>query len=213
MSWHTLFTVDTTRKKLSALRKDQIEYAYKDEVRQASLIVKAGGLILYPSDSLWGIGCDASNREAVETIDRVKNRPKNKSYIVLVSDDRMLQKVVREVPEVVWDIIDNSSSPVSIIYEQANPAYGHLCAENGSIAVRLVQPGFCREFISYTGIPLISSSANQSGKPSPLSFEDIDQDIIDKMNFIFPPESGLDMSEKASKVISIKSNGQVAILR
>ncbi len=135
-------------------------------------ILKSGGTILYPTDTIWGIGCDATNIEAVNKIFEIKNVRENKSMIILVESEKRLQDLV-DVPEMAWEIIDLSEKPVTIVYENPRGLPKELLAEDGSIGIRLVKNDFCKKLITKLNKPLVSTSANFSGDKSPLKFSDI----------------------------------------
>ena len=175
--------------------------------------MKNGGVVLYPSDTLWGIGCDAENSSAIEKLILLKQRPESKSMIVLVSSERMLQKVVADIPPVVWDILDNSTEPISIVYPKASKNYAHLSPTDGSIAVRLVKTGFAHDFIEQYNKPLISTSANISGEPSPLHFEEINDAVLNQIDYVFPNECASELSGKASHLLSVAMNGEIKVYR
>uniref|UniRef100_UPI0025E58167 L-threonylcarbamoyladenylate synthase n=1 Tax=uncultured Chryseobacterium sp. TaxID=259322 RepID=UPI0025E58167 len=140
-------------------------------------ILKSGGTILYPTDTIWGIGCDATNIEAVNKIFEIKKREKNKSMIILVESEKRLQDLV-DVPEMAWEIIDLSEKPVTIVYENPRGLPKELLAEDGSIGIRRVKNDFCKKLITKLNRPLISTSANFSGEKSPLKFSDISPEMI-----------------------------------
>ena len=145
-------------------------------------ILKSGGVILYPTDTIWGIGCDATNVKAINKIFEIKKREKTKSVIILVENEKRLQDLV-DVPEMAWEIIDLSEKPVTIVYEKARNLPKELLAEDGSIGIRLVKDDFCRKLISKLNKPLVSTSANFSGDKSPMKFSDINPEIIDLVDF------------------------------
>ncbi len=132
-------------------------------------MLKNGGVILYPTDTIWGIGCDATNVEAINKIFEIKKREKTKSMIILVENERRLQDLV-DVPEMAWQIIDLSEKPVTIVYENPKNLPKEILAEDGSIGIRLVKDDFCRKLISKLNKPLVSTSANFNGDKSPLKF-------------------------------------------
>ena len=141
-------------------------------MEKALEILKNGGVILYPTDTIWGIGCDATNVEAINKIFEIKKREKTKSMIILVENERRLQDLV-DVPEIAWQIIDLSEKPVTIVYENPKNLPKEILAEDGSIGIRLVKDDFCKKLISKLNKPLASTSANFSGDKSPLKFSDI----------------------------------------
>ena len=175
--------------------------------------LNSGGLLLYPSDTLWGLGCDATNQEAIQKIYKLKQRSDSKSLITLVSSIRMLQNAVKNVPEVVWDILEFSTEPLTIIYPEANPSYKHLTSTDGSIAIRLVESGWTKILIDKFRKPIISTSANISGSVSPLFFEEISSDITEAVDYMTDEPVGLKLTGRASKLMKIGEDGTVKIFR
>ncbi|MDO5616315.1 MAG: L-threonylcarbamoyladenylate synthase [Cruoricaptor ignavus] len=175
-------------------------------------ILKSGGTILYPTDTIWGIGCDATNVEALNKIFEIKKREKNKSVIILVESEKRLQDLV-DVPAMAWEIIDLSEKPVTIVYDNPRGLPKELLAEDGSIGIRLVKDNFCKKLISKLGRPLVSTSANFSGDKSPMRFADINPEIITSIDFAVE-EHREKLSEYAgSSVIRIWNDGRIKILR
>ena len=144
-----------------------------NEIQKCIQVLKAGGIILYPTDTVWGIGCDATNEDAVKKVYQLKQRDDAKSLIILVANDAMLNKHVKEVPELAWDLIDISNSPTTIIYEGAQNLAKNVIAQNGSIAIRMVKDNFCHQLVYNYRKPIVSTSANISNSPTPLSFNEI----------------------------------------
>ena len=139
-------------------------YYDKEDLKQALDTLKAGGVILYPTDTIWGLGCDATNPEAVEKIYAIKGRDKGKSLIVLLENDYQLEGYVQEVPEVAYQLIEVADKPLTIIYSQAKNLAANVVAEDGSIGIRIVKHPFCEELIKRFRKPIVSTSANISGK-------------------------------------------------
>ncbi len=139
--------------------------------------LKDGGTILYPTDTIWGLGCDATNVEAIQKIAEIKGRDASKSFIILVESEKRLQELV-EVPEMAWEIIDLSEKPVTLVYDNPRGLPAELLATDGSIGIRLVKTPFLRKLISGLNKPIVSTSANLSGEKSPRSFADISQEVI-----------------------------------
>ena len=146
-------------------------------------ILKSSGTILYPTDTIWGIGCDATNVEAIQKIFEIKKREKSKSMIILVESEKRLQDLV-DVPEMAWEIIDLSEKPVTIVYENPRNLPKEILADDGSIGIRLIKDDFCKKLISKLNKPLVSTSANFSGDKSPMKFSDINSEIIDFFSFM-----------------------------
>ena len=175
-------------------------------------ILKSGGTILYPTDTIWGIGCDATNIEAVHKIFDIKKREKNKSMIILVESEKRLQDLV-DVPEMAWEIMDLSEKPVTIVYENARGLPKELLAEDGSIGIRLVKNEFCKKLISKLNKPLVSTSANFSGDKSPLKFSDISPEIISLVDYTVEEDREKVSEYSGSSVIKIWKDNRIKVLR
>lgn len=175
-------------------------------------ILKQGGTILYPTDTTFGMGCDATNIEAVKKIYQIKNRPDSKSLIILVDSDRRLQQLV-EVPEMAWNLIDLSEKPITIIYDNPKNLPKELIAEDNTIAIRLTKDDFCKRLISKLNAPLVSTSANLSGEKAPLSFNQISSKIKNEVDYIFPECETFIPLYEASTIIKLSANGLVKVIR
>ena len=175
-------------------------------------ILKSGGTILYPTDTIWGIGCDATNIDAINKIFEIKKREKTKSMILLVDSERMLQHYV-DVPEMAWEIIDLSEKPVTIVYENPRDLPKEILAEDDSIGIRLVKDDFCKKLIGKLGKPLVSTSANFSGEKSPLKFSDISQELIDAVDFVVEDNREKVSKYSGSSVIKVWNDGRIKVLR
>lgn len=171
-----------------------------------------GGTILYPTDTIWGIGCDATNVEAIQKIFEIKHRDKNKSMIILVENEKRLQSLV-DVPEMAWEIIDLSEKPVTIVYENPKGLPKEILAEDGSIGIRLVKDDFCKRLISKLNKPLVSTSANFSGEKSPMKFSDISQELIAAVDFAVEENREKISQYSGSSVIKIWPDNRIKILR
>nr|WP_313028007.1 L-threonylcarbamoyladenylate synthase [Soonwooa sp.] len=171
-----------------------------------------GGTILYPTDTIWGIGCDATNPEAIKKVFDIKHRDANKSMIILVENEKRLQDFV-EVPEMAWEIIDLSEKPITIVYESAKGLPKEALAEDGSIGIRLIKDDFCKKLISKLNKPIVSTSANLSGDKSPLKFSDISQEIIDAVDYAVEENREKISKYSGSSVIKVWKNGQIKVLR
>lgn len=175
-------------------------------------ILKSGGTILYPTDTIWGIGCDATNVEAINKIFEIKKREKSKSVIILVESERRLQDLV-DVPEMAWEIIDLSEKPVTIVYDNPRNLPKELLAEDGSIGIRLVKDDFCKKLISKLNKPLVSTSANFSGDKSPMKFSDINSEIIDLVDFAVEENREKISQFSGSSVIKVWADNRIKVLR
>lgn len=176
-------------------------------------ILREGGIILYPSDTLWGIGCDATNSEAVEKIFKLKKRSSSKSLITLLESDIKLNRYVKQIPEIAWDIVEFSEKPTTIIYPEGYNLAHNILAEDKSVGIRIVKEGFCHELIKKFGKPLVSTSANISNDPSPLSFEDINKRILEGVDYIVNLPSNVKLKPKASTIIKLEMDGTFTLIR
>ena len=186
---------------------------FKEELKKTLEVLKSGGIILYPTDTIWGIGCDATNDAAVEKIFKLKNRSESKSLITLVSDEAMLNRCVQNVPAVAWDIIEYSEKPVTIIYEKISRISEKAIAEDGTAAIRLVKDSFCKMLIHKFGKPIISTSANMSDRPSPAVFNDIEHSILSGVDYVVKYRQQENTKHTASSIIRILNNGEVKVIR
>lgn len=175
-------------------------------------ILKSGGTILYPTDTIWGIGCDATNTEAINKIFDIKKREKSKSMIILVESEKRLQDLV-DVPEMAWEIIDLSEKPVTIVYENPRNLPKEILADDGSIGIRLVKDDFCKKLISKLNKPLVSTSANFSGDKSPMKFSDITPEMIDLVDFAVEENREKVSQYSGSSVIKVWNDGRIKVLR
>lgn len=174
--------------------------------------LKSGGTILYPTDTIWGIGCDATNADAINKIFEIKKREKNKSMIILVESEKRLQDLV-EVPEMAWEIMDLSEKPVTIIYDNPKGLPKEILAEDGSIGIRLVKDNYLKKLIGKLNKPLVSTSANLSGDKSPMKFSDINDEIINSVDAIAEENHDKISEYSGSSVIRMWNDGRVKVLR
>ena len=175
-------------------------------------ILQQGGSICYPTDTVWGLGCDATNKQAVAQIYQIKNRESSKSLIILVSDKTMLKEYVSEIPENLEAILDKENRPVSVIYPGAKNLASNVIAEDGSVAIRIVQDAFCQEMIQSFGKPIVSTSANISGEPTPKSYKEISSRVLDKVNYVINLRTE-EINSKSSKIIRLLSDNTVEVIR
>lgn len=195
------------------MRKEAIDPLIFEEAKRCALSIKNGEILIFPSETLWGIGCSALNKVAIEKINLIKKRSEGKSFISLVSSWRMLQNVVKIIPPVAEELIEVTDRPITIVYPEANDAFKHLCSENGEIAVRLIESGFPFLMIEKAGQPVISTSANISGNASSESLSDIPEEIIASVDYIANEKLNYNLSGKASSIIKVELNGSIKILR
>ncbi len=183
-----------------------------NEIEKATEILNKGGLLLYPTDTVWGIGCDATNPEAVKKIYELKKREDNKALICLVSDIRMLERYVYEVPDAAYDIVELSDKPTTIIYDQPMNVANNLIAEDNTLAIRVASDEFCQKLIRKLKRPLVSTSANISGQPTPKSFSEISKDILKGVDYVVNLHREK-QNNTPSTIIKLSNNGVVKIIR
>ena len=156
----------------------------KEEIEKALEVLKRGGIILYPTDTVWGIGCDATNASAVKKIYDLKQRDDNKALICLVNNYSMLERHVDNVPRMAYTILDIADKPTTVIYDAPAGVAENLVANDNTLAIRIVDHDFCKKLIRYLGKPLVSTSANISGKPTPKSFKEIDEAVLKGVDYV-----------------------------
>ena len=185
---------------------------FRDEIKKCLETMKRGGIILYPTDTVWGLGCDSTRPDAIQKIYDLKQRDDSKSLICLVSDFKMLNQFVEDVPEVASDILKYASKPTTVVYDNPIRIAENLIADDNSLAIRVTKDPFCQNLIRKLGKPLVSTSANISGMPTPESYKEIDSAILDGVDYIV----NLHRNKKSgppSAIIKLKNDGQVQVLR
>jgi L-threonylcarbamoyladenylate synthase len=185
----------------------------KNDIITAVDVLKRGGLILYPTDTIWGIGCDATNPEAVAKVYKLKQREDSKSMLVLMENPNWLNLYLNTVPEIAWDIIDIADKPLTIIYPNAKNLAKNLIASDGSIGIRIVKHLFCEQLIQSLRKPIVSTSANLSGASSPKGFHEIDERIIKGVDYVVPMEHDTALDSTPSGIIQLGIKGEVKVIR
>ena len=183
-----------------------------EEVLKAYEIIKEGGIILYPTDTVWGIGCDATNPEAVAKIYKLKKRAETQSMIVLMNGEKMMYNVFKDIPEVAWQIIDLSENPTTLVLDKPRNVAANLIAADQTLAIRIVKEPFCFKLLEKMKKPLVSTSANISGQPTPKSFKEISPEIIKGVDYVVNLHHDK-IAEKPSTIIKLTSDSQVKIIR
>ena len=194
----------------------------KTIVNEAVTVLKEGGVILYPTDTVWGIGCDATNEKAVAKVFEIKRRSEAKSLVLIAADLDMVAKHVKEIPSIAIDLVEVNDSPMTIIYPGAQYLAANVVAEDGSVGIRIPfvdeescpqSAAFCRELARRLRRPIVSTSANISGEDTPESFNEISEEIKAAVDYIAPKSLGRDSSGKASQIIKLGLGGEVEIIR
>lgn len=194
---------------MSILNAGMIE----QEIQIAGKVILSGGTVLYPTDTIWGIGCDATKRESVQKIYRIKQRIDSKSMLVLVNSLAMLKEYVEEMPREALKVIQESEKPTTIIYPGARKLAGNLLASDGSIGIRLTRDPFCSQLIAFTGKPLVSTSANISGDQSPGIFHQIDRSIREQVDYVVNWRQDETNPSSPSVIVKLEKDGTMTTLR
>lgn len=183
------------------------------EINKAVEFLRKGKTILYPTDTIWGLGCDATNARAVNKIYKIKKRRENKSLIVLLDTADKLQLYVTSVPHLAYDLLRNYTSPLTIIYPNARGLARNVVGEDQSIAIRVVRDEFCKKMIEQFGKPVVSTSANVSGEPAPLAFSRISEEVKKKVDHVVEYKHQHVSRTKPSTIIKIRQDGTFDVIR
>lgn len=186
---------------------------FRKEISACLDTLHSGGTILYPTDTIWGIGCDATSEEAVKKIIKVKKRLPGKSQIILLDSPNRLPFYVDNIPLITYDLLKNISTPLTIIYPKGKNLAPNVMAEDGSIAIRIADHEFCRELIREFGRPLVSTSANLSGEPAPTGFRDISPEITRNVDYVCPLYHDVVSAMRPSRIIRLYENGEFNVIR
>lgn len=184
----------------------------QEEIQKAYEVIQNGGIILYPTDTVWGIGCDATNAEAVAKIYTLKQRAETQSMIVLMNGEKMMYNVFKDIPEVAWQIIDLSENPTTIILDNPRNVAANIISGDKSLGVRIVKEPFCFKLMERMKKPLVSTSANISGQPTPKSFKEINLEIIKGVDYVVNLHRDK-IAGKPSTIIKLTGDSQVKIIR
>lgn len=187
--------------------------SFEQDIKNALDALRKGGIIVYPTDTIWGIGCDATNAEAVKKIYDLKRRAESKSMLALVDSEAALERCVDDVPEVAWELIEAAVSPLTIIYDHPRGVASNLLAEDGSLGIRITHEDFSRELCRRLRHPLVSTSANISGEKSPTSFKDISPEILEGVDYAVEYRRDEDVKAVASNIIKVSDGGLFKIIR
>lgn len=200
---------------MTLIRKIKINIAMnqQDDIKKAIEVMKNGGVILYPTDTVWGIGCDATNEEAVAKVYKIKHRNDSKALICLVDSSVRLQRYVRNVPEVAWKIMELATKPTTIIFDNAVNLAPNLIAEDGSIGMRITQEPFSKELCYRFQKPIVSTSANISGEPAAQNYKDITEELLNSVDYVCFSRRQEKKPHTPSSIIRIKVGGEVEIIR
>jgi L-threonylcarbamoyladenylate synthase len=184
-----------------------------DEIKKACKILIQGGIILYPTDTVWGIGCDATNEEAVAKIYRIKQRADHKSFIILLDTTAKLNYYVEDFPEIALDLIELSEKPLTIVYSGVKHLANNLIADDGSIGIRITKDDFSAQLCRQMKKPLVSTSANISGEATPRNFSEITPHILQAVDYVVGYRRDEKIQSTPSSIIKLGKNAQIEIIR
>jgi L-threonylcarbamoyladenylate synthase len=185
----------------------------EEDLKNAVKVMKEGGIILYPTDTIWGIGCDATNEEAVDRIFKLKKREDSKSMLVLVDNEAKIQRLISDVPPMAWDLIEITETPLTIIYPGAKNLAPNLIAEDGSVGIRITKEYFSKKLCERFRLPIVSTSANISGNPSPGCFSEIDEEVKNGVDYIVSYRQKENKLSSPSSIIKLEKGGVFYIIR
>jgi L-threonylcarbamoyladenylate synthase len=185
----------------------------KTEIEKALTVLKNGGVILYPTDTVWGLGCDATNEAAVEKINVIKGRAADKSFIIVLDTDSKLQSYVKEIPEVAYDLIEYAEHPLTIIFSGAKNLAKNVINSDGTIGIRIVKHDFVQQLLQRFRKPITSTSANLSGLATPQFFDEIAEDIKEAVDYVVDWEQELRTPKKPSTIMKLSPSGQFSFIR
>ena len=184
-----------------------------EDIKKAIEVLREGGIILYPTDTIWGIGCDATNEEAVEKLYAIKHRDKSKSMLILLDNPGKLQAYIQDVPDIAWDLFDLADKPLTIIFENAKNLAPNLINSDGTIGIRITKEDFSRNLCMRFRKPIVSTSANIAGQDAPQNFNDIDPEIIDVVDYVVKYRQDEMYKQTPSSIIKLGSSGEIDIIR
>ena len=183
------------------------------ELTNALAALHSGGTILYPTDTVWGIGCDCTNEKAVDKIFKIKKRDSSKSLVLLVDNDARLLRYVKTVPEIAWELMQYSDKPLTIVYPEGKSVAKNMIGPDKSIAIRITSDIFCKSLIRSFDNGLVSTSANISGNASPENFSDIDEEIISAVDYVVDLRQEEKTPASPSSIIKVGLKGEIQIIR
>lgn len=185
----------------------------REEINKSLQILKDGGVILYPTDTVWGLGCDATNEEAVAKVNEIKGRSADKSLIVLLENDNKLQSYVTEIPDVAYELIEYAENPMTIIFAGAKNLAKNVINADGSVGIRVVKHDFCEQLLQRFRKPIVSTSANISGEPTPQFFDEISEEIKEAVDYVVDFEQEIRVVKKPSTIVKLGPSGQFEFIR
>lgn len=185
----------------------------EEDIKKACEVLRQGGLILYPTDTVWGIGCDATNSEAVARVYNLKQRCDSKALIVMLADENQLCRYINDVPDIAYELISVATKPLTIVYDNAINLCKELCAEDGSVGIRITREDFSKRLCKAFRRPIVSTSANISGQHTPIMFKDISNEIISGVDYVVENKRNQNGKATPSSVIKLSHDNSIKILR
>lgn len=186
---------------------------FSEQVKEAVSVMRRGGVVLYPTDTVWGIGCDATNADAVARVYEIKHRVESKSLIVLLDRVERIGQYVREFPDIAWNLVDLADKPLTIIYSGAKNFAPNLIAADSTIAIRITREAFSRRLCELMRVPIVSTSANVSGEPTPKNFAEISEEILSSVDYVVKYRQDDTSKSQPSSIIKLGIGGEVNIIR
>lgn len=186
---------------------------FEADIKKCIEVMKRGGIILYPTDTIWGIGCDATNADAVKRIYELKRRTDNKAMLVLIDDENRLDRYINDVPEIAYQLIEVADKPLTIIYDDAKNLASNIIGSDKSIGIRVTREEFSHELCRRFGRPVVSTSANVSGATSAHNFHEIQDEIKNGVDYIVNYRQDDNSKHNASSIIKLQKDGAITILR
>ena len=194
-------------------QRPNLPKAWQEDIRQAVEVMRQGGVILYPTDTVWGIGCDATNAEAVRKVYEIKRREDSKAMLVLVDSDNRIQRYIQDVPAVAWDLLDCADKPLTVIFDGAKNLPENLISEDGSLGIRVTKEPFSQQLCFRMAKPVVSTSANFSGEPAARCFDEISEELKSLVDYVCTSRRNERPAAKPSSIIKLGVGGLVKIIR
>lgn len=186
---------------------------WRADIREAVTVMRRGGVIAYPTDTIWGLGCDATNKAAVQRIFEVKQRKEGQAMIVLIDSPAKLQGLVKNIPEVAWSLIELSEKPLTIVFDDGRNVVPDILGTDGSLGIRVTKEAFSKELCFRMGRAVVSTSANMSGRPAPKCFEDIEPEILNSVDYVCFAQRDKRPDATASSILKLGKDGEVKVIR
>ncbi len=185
----------------------------QNEIKKLVDIIRGGGIVLYPSDTLWALGCDATQDSAIKKLLQIKERSPEMGLIVLIPSENDLFRYVKEVPDLAYDLIEYAENPLTLVLDKGKNVSNIVLKEDESIAIRVVKTGFCHEFLKVLKKPMVSTSANLSGEKTSMNFSEISELLKSMVDYTVDPTLGLDLKGHASTIMKLAMNGTIEFIR